>query len=878
VHAYYLVMKISEVQLRRCMAFPRLIFLLVLLQVAENAIVSFPSTAQTSGDVSQQLRPYETSPKSANLRQRRPIVALQASMKTRALAEAGTKLSRMLQRQDLMTRREEAGRCKGRKLIWWIKMRRKCQKEFGKESKWDRKKMGGQCTTAWKSCNTGFYTVCCSQPAGPKTLNAYCEKEELQKKNLDQACKVNGMMKGVNKDMGAISSTVMSMDKANGANLHFQFSGGAPSPAVAGAPSYAGAGASGAGAAGANGGAAGAAGANGAGAGAASKDQSLKGKCAQITELLRRSEEKMKQIRMWAKRNGVRGLDDDGDGHVNFVQKSIENPEFKDPDLVLSLKSVLAMGQKLKALLDQNTFCSYAVGDDDDGARGLLDDLKKNKNGASDDDDNGDGEGDDDDGSDDNDAEVNATAITELLEYDSELKQSIDKFETGVHPHGYKWWRYRYEYSLVESFVLAWSVMLMYFLQMLFFGASFFHVHRFYKTGRPVRNYRYSFLYWVFHAACSCVMVFTAYMLYVPWGKDNPFDVFATAFHDFVDERFHVPYLGYSWLFMVLDVQFQMFMTYCLYALFTIMVVNNYVAALVDWKQIDDGQEAVNPINRKLYDHCLEVIQHRTGVRPGENKEALQDIFKSEGLRLEGVKELEVLDYGDDKGAHNFKIHLYLTDGLGKSIEYLVEVSLITNLWLAICALIVAALAHYYELAFMFFLPPFVIIGIVFLVMGLLISKHYTRLSLDTNHDKVSKYVTVHSYCRAIQVILYCVFFSFSRLLLSNDIYTGYPKVYFGALLGVICFLALLAMFGGEVLKEATCALILVPHISHEKFKNNLREIKLWHTNVKCHECGVEQIPFNAAFSVAYAGRRSSGRETARSSVTSTGRRRWSFR
>jgi hypothetical protein len=735
--------------------------------------------------------------------------------------------------------------------------------------------------------------------------------------------------------MGAISSTVMALDKGNSPHLNFQFAGGAPAPAGVGALGGAG-GAQGAqgGAAGANGGAsasssganggasasgaqggatgatgaggavgaAGAAGAAGANGGAAGADGSAAGqggsigdRCHHIHDLVERSERKMTQIKAWAKRNGVQGLDDDGDGHVNFVEESLENPEFKDPDLVFALKSVLAMGRKLKALLQQDTFCSYAVGKNAEGARGLLKDLKRVKasgagadddddgDGDDDGDDDGDGQGDgdeDDDGDDDDeeDAKVNSTAITELLEYDSELKNQIDKFETGVHPHGYKWWRYRYEYSIVESFVLAWSVMLMYFLQWLCFGGSFFRVHRFYKTGRPERNYRYSFLYWVFHAACTCVMVFTAYMLYVPWGKDNVFNAFAKAFHDFVDDRFHVPYLGYSWLFMVLDVQFQMFTTFTLYALFTVMVVNNYIEALNDWKAVDEGHddEVRNPINKRLFENVQEVILHRTGERPGARKEALQDLFQNECVRLEGVKELEAMHYGDEKGHHNFKVHLYLTEGLGQSIEYLVEVALVTNLWLAVCALIVAFLAHYFELAFMFFLPVFVAFGSLFLAIGFVISKHYIKLARDTSHDEVSKYVTVHSYCRSIQIVMYCIFFSFARLILSNDVFTNFPKVYIAALVGLIAFLGILAMFAGEVLKEATCALILVPHISHDKFQRMLREIKKWHTCVNCHECGVEQIPFNAAFSIAWAGRHNhpkSARTTERSQE-----RRWSFR
>jgi len=719
--------------------------------------------------------------------------------------------------------------------------------------------MGGQCTSAWKSCNTGFYSVCCSQPEGPKTLNAYCEKEDMEKKGEgDKACQVNGMMKGVNKDMGAISSTVVALDKGGGQD-QFQLAGGKGQGA--GGPSAA-----------PNGwGAAPGAAPNGLVAttpAPAPAPPTLAQQCAHLQKVAQQAAAKMDEIKKWGMRNGMRGLDGDGDGRIDYAQEGKEDPEGKDPDLVFCVRNVLAIGMKLKRLLARNKFCGQHLSGN---VKELLDDIDNDEKDADSDDDD-DGESNDDG----DDTEVNQTAVKELLEFDQEMKSASDKLETGVHPHGYKWWRYRYEYSILESIVFAWSVMLMYLLQWLFFGASYFRTHRFYKTGRPIRIYRYSGLYWVCHAAIVCVMVFVSYMLYMPWGDNNLFNLFAKAFHDFVDDAFHVPFKGYSWLFMVLDIQFQLFATFCLYALFTVMVVSNYIAALEDWKSIDDGNEAKKPINAMLFNRLGDVIRARTEYVPAGHENRLKQAFKDAQLRLPGVKELEDLPFGDDKGHFDFKLHLFLTDGLGKSVEYLVEISLVTHLWLCVIALLSALLAHHFQLAFMYFLAPFVIIGVLLLVLGFFISKHYLALSETKDHHEMSTYVTVHSYCRTIQIILYCVFYSFSRLLLSSDIWANYPHVYIRAFVGLVGVLILLALFGGEALKEATCALILIPHVSMAQFEKNLEEIRSWHTNVKCHESGVEQIPFRAAYSIAWAGRHNHIEGSPRSDKSS--RRLWSFR
>jgi hypothetical protein len=113
----------------------------------------------------------------------------------------------------------ETGRCRRKKLIWYMRIRMKCQKGFGEDSKWDRSKMGGQCRSAFKACQTGYWSVCCSQPKGPKDLDSFCEKEEKEgqlkntAKRPDAACSVQKIVQGVKKDMSAIKNTVILLER-----------------------------------------------------------------------------------------------------------------------------------------------------------------------------------------------------------------------------------------------------------------------------------------------------------------------------------------------------------------------------------------------------------------------------------------------------------------------------------------------------------------------------------------------------------------------------------------------------------------------------------------------------------------------------------------
>jgi len=336
------------------------------------------------------------------------------------------------------------------------------------------------------------------------------------------------------------------------------------------------------------------------------------------------------------------------------------------------------------------------------------------------------------------------------------------------------------------------------------------------------------------------VMVTVAYMLYIPWGENNIFDIGARQVHGIVDGRANVPFLGYSWLYMVLDVQFQLFICFSFYALFLMFVIKNYVTALEDFKLLADGKagECKSKRNVELYQHYDSILSKRVN-----STSEYRQLFHKLKLRLRGVQGLDTAV----PGWAEFRLHLYLTDGLGRSLEYLVQVSLTTNIFLAISALIVALLAHHYQVAFMYFLPGFFILAIILFAVGFVVSHHFRNLADKDDHNSESRLLTVHSYCRCIQVCLYCVFFSFARLLLSNDIFSFYPRVYFGACIGLVVILVALYFVGGDAIKETACALILPPHLPVEDFQRKLDHIVHWHHTDRCSECGSAQSTMASA-------------------------------
>jgi len=49
-----------------------------------------------------------------------------------------------------------------------------------------------------------------------------------------------------------------------------------------------------------------------------------------------------------------------------------------------------------------------------------------------------------------------------------------------------------------------------------------------------------------------------------------------------------------------------------------------------------------------------------------------------------------------------------------------------------------------------------------------------------------------------VQIVLYCIFYSFARLLISADIFVNYPSVYLSALFTLVIIMCLLALFGAS--------------------------------------------------------------------------------
>jgi hypothetical protein len=103
------------------------------------------------------------------------------------------------------THKRKVNLCNGNQYAWMMETRGACKDSFGDDSVWDQDLADGACSTAWEECNSDFAGTCCTQPEGPRNMEAYCARAEA---SGDRACAVAGDMSGVQGTMQGIRDSV----------------------------------------------------------------------------------------------------------------------------------------------------------------------------------------------------------------------------------------------------------------------------------------------------------------------------------------------------------------------------------------------------------------------------------------------------------------------------------------------------------------------------------------------------------------------------------------------------------------------------------------------------------------------------------------------
>lgn len=215
---------------------------------------------------------------------------------------------------------------------------------------------------------------------------------------------------------------------------------------------------------------------------------------------------------------------------------------------------------------------------------------RKSKEGDDEDDseEDGGGSGDGEDGKKMDPLLAQATKVNRNLD---DVSKAMDGLDTGVHPHGEKWWRYRYEHAYVESTIMVFVSLLM------LFWERFYHFMRWrvYKVSNAQEYDRIThgtmYISWLEFCAgelMTCLLVFLTCWLLGQMGAYGLFPVYLRETGDL-----HLPNTGREYEVVALDVCVFFFFAIIFYYMLTLSIVFTATARLLDWAGLEFEQSNV---------------------------------------------------------------------------------------------------------------------------------------------------------------------------------------------------------------------------------------------------------------------------------------------
>jgi len=179
-----------------------------------------------------------------------------------------------------------------------------------------------------------------------------------------------------------------------------------------------------------------------------------------------------------------------------------------------------------------------------------------------------------------------ADAVTKEMK---KVKEGTQELDEGVHPHGDKWWRYRYEHCYLEAFLMIWVCLLMILWERLYY----------YMRRKAYRNSEANefdeltsgtmYIIWLEHAAGElmvCLLVFLTIWVFAQLGLWDCLKWF------FIGSTLHVPHSGREYRHLALDVCVILFFAVVFYFILVLSIVHATTQKLADWEVLETQQEA----------------------------------------------------------------------------------------------------------------------------------------------------------------------------------------------------------------------------------------------------------------------------------------------
>lgn len=171
------------------------------------------------------------------------------------------------------------------------------------------------------------------------------------------------------------------------------------------------------------------------------------------------------------------------------------------------------------------------------------------------------------------------------------VSQGAKRLDTGVHPHGEKWWRYRYEHSFVEAFLIIVILIVMIFWERVYFALRDWLYTS--AKGHSI-DHLTAYIHWLEHLAaelCCCLVTFMTVWTMAQMGVFSVLNRFVQDHHY---EHLHLPTTALEYRRLAFDMCVILFFAIIFYFALTLSVVHATMLKLRDWASFEVEAKAGN--------------------------------------------------------------------------------------------------------------------------------------------------------------------------------------------------------------------------------------------------------------------------------------------
>jgi len=422
---------------------------------------------------------------------------------------------------------------------------------------------------------------------------------------------------------------------------------------------------------------------------------------------------------------------------------------------------------------------------------------------------------------------VRGDDLSGLTDWLRSLRSATNDFETKIHPHGKKWWRYRWQYTVVEMILLCILWLIIWALHRLFKDLGIMaraRVTRLRNRNDASSLYQYAYFFVLFHFGTIGVLFFGIWALHDFTSFFNSFAriVRHVVVEDFGGEspllkrRLDIPFRGESYYDQLSDILAHLFFAFLLYGLCMLVLIRRWVCLSDVWQDLHDtlkaegrsrSKETLSKPEFERYRHTYTQMQTNFW-KIVETHEHYNQVFQ---------------DHKIGQGGSLFQFNDYLDEAMGRFSASLFHLEFGTALVLFVFFAVSGWASYVLQMGFQELLisAPVLIAVTVFLVFMILVFLYLrNRIASDDPAVEPLSWVTTRGFAKTIQVFFYVFFYSISRVVLSKDFWSNDFWIACLVLAIGLAFFVCLHIFLADLLEFAALALAVPPDVDVETFRS----------------------------------------------------------